>query len=120
LPGNPAVTFCGKFFANLGAKVIRVTQSGADPWPPSPSPEAYHLFLDIDKEQVELDLGSESGREEITRLIDQADVFLTDRIPESLRKAGILTERGSLRRPELILSLLTQFGHEGPYSDFKG
>ncbi|MGR8949915.1 MAG: CaiB/BaiF CoA transferase family protein [Gammaproteobacteria bacterium] len=69
------------------------------------------------KRSVALDLQNEQGREILTKLVAEADVFVQNYRPGALEKLGL--GQTELRRdnPELIYVSISGFGSSGPYSD---
>jgi crotonobetainyl-CoA:carnitine CoA-transferase CaiB-like acyl-CoA transferase len=115
----------GFALANLGATVIKVEQ------PSSPDPmraitqsfgvdldergRAWHwASLNRGKRSVVLDLSSDGGRAAFTRLIERADVFLTNLRTAALEKMGIGDKQLRSVNPRLIYARGAGFGPEGP------
>lgn len=113
--------------ADWGAEVIKVERPEGDPM--------RHVFGDAKNElsgnptfgldnrgkrAVVLDISKPQGREALVRLAAQADIFLTNVRPASLKKAGL--DEASLRaaNPRLIYALVTGYGLEGPDADKPG
>jgi crotonobetainyl-CoA:carnitine CoA-transferase CaiB-like acyl-CoA transferase len=121
--------YCGKILAEVGAEVIKIEKpDGGDesrrygPFPGgSPDPEKSGLFLWLNgnKSGITLNLKSAPGREIIKRLLQDADIFVTNYSDEDLRSVGLdyPSLEGSYKR--LIMVSITPFGTSGPYSKGK-
>lgn len=101
--------YCGRLFAESGARVVRVVETGA-------SLDADAGWLDPGKEAVTLALETGEGRELLRRLIRRADVFVEDLGPAALALLGV--EGGALRaeHPRLVHASVTPFGLTGPWA----
>jgi crotonobetainyl-CoA:carnitine CoA-transferase CaiB-like acyl-CoA transferase len=104
-----------RLLADLGADVIRVEPAaGAVSRRKEPVVDGTSLYYathNANKRAVTLDLPTPAGEEAFRRLIDTADILVTD-------TAGGLDElRG--RRPDLVVVAVTDFGLTGPYRDWQ-
>ena len=66
------------------------------------------------KRSLTLDLSSEGGRDVITRMVDQVDVFVTNLRPFEREKFGLTYDTLRGLNPRLIYGSLTGFGQKGP------
>lgn len=66
------------------------------------------------KRSVTIDLGQEGGREVIYKLLEQADVFVTNLRPFELEKFKLEYDTLHRLNPRLIYSALTGYGKKGP------
>lgn len=104
-----------------GADVIKVERPGGD--------SMRHIFADLKtdlganptfdldnrgKRGVVLDISKPEGREALAKLAEQADVFLTNVRPASLRRAGLDDETLRAANPRLVYAVITGYGLEGP------
>ncbi len=122
--------FAAKLFADFGADVIKVERPGGGdpartdgPFPgggPDPERSGLFLYLNTNKRGIQLDLSDEGGRSELERLLDDADLVITNLPPPQLARSGL--EPGALRErhPGLIVTTITPFGLDGPYADYLG
>lgn len=113
--------------ADWGADVIKVEPPGGDPirlfFSSLGVQEEANPVFDMDnrgKRGIILDTAQQGGRDALLRLIDQADVFLTNVRPGGLKRAGLDHETVLKRRPSLIYATLTGYGLEGPDADRPG
>ncbi|HKP78791.1 MAG TPA: CaiB/BaiF CoA-transferase family protein, partial [Phenylobacterium sp.] len=113
--------------ADWGASVIKVERPGGDTMRHAFQDLADDLgsnpTFDLDnrgKRGVVLDTSKPAGREALTKLAAEADVFLTNVRPVSLKRAGLddKTLRGANRR--LVYAMVTGYGLEGPDAHLPG
>ena len=124
-----AVPACARFLADQGADVIKIEAAGGDAvrWngvSEGRSGSAYeNTTFDLEnanKRGIVLNLKSEGGREIFFRLLEDADVFLTNWRPQALAKNGFSYEVLHERFPKLVYGTLTGFGDKGPDKDLPG
>lgn len=65
------------------------------------------------KRGISLDLTQAAGREQLYRLIDSADVFVTNLREDARRKLGIQPSELLARNPRLVYGLGTGYGRQG-------
>jgi len=116
---GPAV---GMFFAELGARVIKIENkaSGGDMarrWKvkredPNKKDSAYYRSVNWGKEASFLDLKSQTDVAQLYDLVKKADVVINNFKPKSARKLGVAYEQLKALNPELIFAQLTAFGEE--------
>jgi len=118
----------GGIMADWGASVIKVEPPGGDPirqFFASVGIEgvAVNPVFELDnrgKRGVMLDTTKEEGRAALLKLIDRADVFLTNVRPGGLQRSGLDHESLLKRNPRLIYATLTGYGLDGPDADRPG
>ncbi len=118
---GPAV---GMFFAELGAKVIKIENktTGGDvtrQWKlpaenPAAPASAYWCSVNWGKSILFKDLTDPADRKEVLELIDQADVVISNFGEQTARRFGV--DAGSLRKknPRLVVGCLTGFPDGDP------
>lgn len=119
--------FCTMILGDLGADVIKVERPGEGDqsrgWGPPflQGESSYYLSTNRNKRSLTLDLDKPAGQEVMARLLERADVFLTN-IPrwDSLRKRGLDYETVHARWPRLVYCIITGFGMTGPYAGRSG
>ena len=113
----------GGFLADMGADVVKVEPPGGDPnrwhtgvnWTAPPeTPGAQFLSVSHGKRSIALDVHTEVGREVLFRLVERADVFLSNFREDSLIRMGLSYEDLATRNERLVYALANGFGHEGP------
>jgi crotonobetainyl-CoA:carnitine CoA-transferase CaiB-like acyl-CoA transferase len=77
-------------------------------------------FHNANKRSIALDLKTEEGQEIMAKLLEKADVFITNTRAKSLKKLGMDYETLSAKYPRLIHAHLTGFGEAGPLADNPG
>jgi len=117
--------YCATLLADLGADVIRVERPGGgeDRYVVPVSDEGEGaLFLQINrnKRSIELEPGSDRGREIMCSLIATADVVVANVPDSALAKMGLDYETLAAIRPDIILANVSSFGDSGPWADRPG
>lgn len=119
--------YCGRLFAGYGAEVIKVEPPGGDiarahgPFKdgePNPETSALFLYLNTSKRSVELDLGTQAGRDALLRLAAEADVLIENYRPGDARALGLDHERLRAVNPRLVVVSITAYGQNGPYAEY--
>ena len=72
------------------------------------------------KRSVALDLNQESARQALYKLIEEADVFITNYQPQLQRKFGLEYETLRGLNPRLIFGQVTGYGETGPDAETPG
>jgi crotonobetainyl-CoA:carnitine CoA-transferase CaiB-like acyl-CoA transferase len=121
------VPAAGGMLSDLGASVIKVEPPTGDPLrglqtgmgaeaPVDLSWESYNRG----KRSITLDLKQEAGREVLMRLLEDADVFLTNLLPPARRSMRIDAPTLRARFPKLIYATGSALGQNGPDADKGG
>ncbi|MXY88573.1 MAG: CoA transferase [Dehalococcoidia bacterium] len=119
--------YCGRLFAGYGAEVIKIEPPGGDiarahgPFKdgePNPETSALFLYLNTSKRSVELDLGTQAGRDALLRLAADADVLIENYRPGDARALGLDHERLRTVNPRLVVVSITAYGQDGPYAEY--
>jgi crotonobetainyl-CoA:carnitine CoA-transferase CaiB-like acyl-CoA transferase len=81
-----------------------------------------HLFefANRGKRSVGLDISTKAGREVLMRLIDSADVFVTNLLPRSRRRLGIEPAQVLDRNPRIVYARGSAQGPRGPAAERGG
>jgi crotonobetainyl-CoA:carnitine CoA-transferase CaiB-like acyl-CoA transferase len=110
-----------------GADVVKVERPGGD--------SMRHVFGDLanaldsnpifevdnrGKRAIVLDITKEEGRDALAKLAAEADVFLTNVRPVSLRRYGLDDATLRAASPKLIYAVITGYGLEGPDAHLPG
>lgn len=113
--------------ADWGASVIKVERPGGD--------NMRHVFQDLandlgsnptfdldnrGKRGVVLDISKPAGRDALAKLAADADVFLTNVRPVSLKRNGLDDETLRKANPRLVYAVITGYGLEGPDAHLPG
>jgi len=120
--------YCGRLLADMGADVVKVEPPGGeaarDIGPfyqhhPDRDRSLFFWFYNAGKRSVELEVNTRSGREELLRLADRADVVLTTGTRKSLEARGLDYTRLAARNPRAVVATITGFGLDGPRAEWK-
>src|SRR5215470_7527312 len=119
-----AAPAAGALLADLGAEVIKVEVPWGEIYRHSlPRFAGYDSDFDLaphfhmdnrGKRSVALDLALPEAVEALERLVERADVLLTNMLPARLAKLGLDPSALRQRRPELIVARLSGYGPVGP------
>ena len=104
-----AAPMAGRLLADWGAEVIHVEHPvSGDPWRewitfagnelPPETKYSFWEHYNRNKRSLTLDLDQEKGREVLRKLIKGADIFITNRLPSTLKKYNV--EYDSLKATE--------------------
>lgn len=112
----------GRLMADYGAEVIKVE---AEAFPDGsrggvPGVSATFAAGHRNKRGLGLNLRAKDGRELFLKLVDQADVVLSNFKPGALEALDLGPEVLLARNPRLILADSSAFGANGPWSDRMG
>ncbi|HWD03946.1 MAG TPA: CoA transferase [Amycolatopsis sp.] len=114
------------YLADLGAHVVKVERPGrgddARHWGPPfhDGHSAWFASANRNKDSVVLDLRDDEGREELDRLLGEADVFIENLNPTKLASAGLEPGEVCRRHPKLVYCALSGFGLTGPDAGLPG
>ena len=114
-----------RLMAGFGADVTKVepptgdTSRRAGPFPnhiPHREKSALYLYLNTSKRGVTLDLWTATGRDLLLRLAESVDLVVESFRPGTLDEAGLGYDALSQTNPRIVLTSITPFGQNGPYS----
>ncbi|MFB6109119.1 MAG: CaiB/BaiF CoA transferase family protein [Haloplanus sp.] len=133
--------FATLMLANQGAEVIKVERPGAGDdnrhsGPPFVEPDAdydgpgrtadengespYFWTINYDKRSVEFDLKSESGKQALYDLVEEADVFIENFRPGTAERLDVAYDDLRDLNEELIYCSISAFGETGPWAQRPG
>ena len=114
---------CGRMMADWGADVIKLENTkGGDnfrKWPLSigaPTDDDFDPIFDnlnANKRAVSIDTRTKEGQEIVYRLLEDADVFLTNLRTEALSKQGLDYDTLKEKFPKLVMCQLDGYGPKG-------
>jgi crotonobetainyl-CoA:carnitine CoA-transferase CaiB-like acyl-CoA transferase len=112
---------CTRALADFGARVIKVENpAGGDfarYYDDVVNGQAAHfVWVNRGKESVTLDLKSAAGREVLHRLLDRADVLVSNLAPGATARLGLSTDEMATRHPNVISVEIDGYGTGGPLS----
>jgi len=115
---------CGRILGDMGADIIKVEPKTGDPargfmaivgvQMGFKGRNFYFEYCNRNKRGVVLDLKKPAGLEVFMRLIDNADIFLTNMAIGTPERMGIGYDALSARNPRLIYAQTTGWGRKGP------
>jgi crotonobetainyl-CoA:carnitine CoA-transferase CaiB-like acyl-CoA transferase len=118
--------YCTKLLADGGADVIKVEAPDGDPlrrWSASGAPVSPDLdgalfnFLGVSKQSVVVDPQSAEDLTSLHTLLTSADAVVWSRGSEVAERPALAPRQMLRAHPHLIVTSLTPFGLEGPWSD---
>lgn len=124
-----AAPAAGRLLAEWGAEVIRVEELSGDVWrfygrnTHCPVEEGENPVFDLyngNKKDIQLNIKTEEGKSILFRLLEDADIFLTNTRIKSLVKQGLDYDSLKERFPRLIYACITGYGLKGPDIDLPG
>jgi crotonobetainyl-CoA:carnitine CoA-transferase CaiB-like acyl-CoA transferase len=118
--------YCARLLGDAGADVIKIEPPTGDvtrslgPFPGGVADEnnsgLYH-YLNTNKRAVTLNLEADKGQALFNRLLEKADILVSDYAPADLKQFGLLYESAGRRNAALVACAITPFGLTGPYRD---
>ncbi|MCQ2401583.1 MAG: CoA transferase [Lachnospiraceae bacterium] len=125
-----AAPCCGRLLADMGAEVIKVEPVKGEFWRPYgkiawnvPADDEENPVFDIfnaNKKSIPLNLKDPEGMKIMHKLLESADVFLTNTRPQSLKKMGLDYDSLKEKYPKLIVANILGYGTKGPDKDAAG
>jgi crotonobetainyl-CoA:carnitine CoA-transferase CaiB-like acyl-CoA transferase len=112
--------------ADLGADVIKIELPGLGDqarWIPISMQDLrapYFIACNRGKRSVTLDLRKEAGKDVFLRMVDSADVVISNFVPGTLEGWGIGYEELAARNPRVVVGTASSFGSRGPDADRRG
>jgi crotonobetainyl-CoA:carnitine CoA-transferase CaiB-like acyl-CoA transferase len=119
--------WAGKLMADMGADVIKVEPPGGartrsfGPFAgdiPNGERSLHFWHYNTSKRSVTLDLTTREGRALWLQLAAGADVVIETTVPGALDGLGIGYDALGLANPALVMTSVTPWGQDGPYSGF--
>jgi formyl-CoA transferase len=118
--------FCGQLLGDFGAEVIKIEDPGrGDPmreWGRE-KPHGQSLWWPIiarNKRSITCNMRSETGQDLVRRLVADSDVLLENFRPGTLERWGLSPAQLWEINPKLVITRVTGFGQDGPYSPRAG
>ncbi|WP_087972425.1 CaiB/BaiF CoA transferase family protein [Oceanobacillus rekensis] len=115
--------FCSQILGDHGADVIKVEQINGERGRIAPplhdnGESLYFASENRNKRGLSIDLKSKSGQEIVKKLIEKADILITNYGAGVPKRLGIDFETISKINPEISMVQITGFGLDGPYKDY--
>lgn len=123
-----AAPVCARMLADMGADVVKIETFSGDPWRETAkactfTDEFENPVFDIynaGKKSICLNIKHESGIAVLLEMLKDADVFITNTRPRSLKKLGLDYDTLHEKFPRLIYATITGYGSKGPDTDSPG
>ncbi|MBK7597225.1 MAG: CoA transferase [Acidobacteria bacterium] len=117
--------YCSMLLGDFGAEVIRVErrEGGEDRWVAPITEEgegSTFIGINRNKKSMTLDPANPQSYEIKHRLVSRADVVLANLPQDVLLKLGLDYDSLKAIKPDIILTRISTFGHEGPYANRVG
>jgi itaconate CoA-transferase len=114
---------CTRHLADLGAEVIKIERPEGDfarrydtavrGW------SSYFVWLNRGKRSLTLNVKHPEAKEILTRLLDEADVFVQNLGPGAVERLGLAPSDLQARYPRLVICSISGYGKGGPYEQRK-
>ncbi len=101
---------------DMGADVIKVESPFLGDYLRLGNQYPLHVQANKGKRSLSLSLATEAGRSIFYRLLDTADVFVTNAVADRNEKLGLGYEQLRERKPSIVYCQNTGFGATGPYA----
>jgi crotonobetainyl-CoA:carnitine CoA-transferase CaiB-like acyl-CoA transferase len=121
---------CGEHLATYGATVVRIeSETHVDALrtvaPFAKGKTGYNVSgyfnnFNAGKYGITLNMNTDEGQKFARRLVEWADVFLTNITPRVIERWGLTYERLSEWNPGIIAAYQPMQGYDGPHRDFLG
>ena len=118
-----AAPFATARLADAGARVIKIERPegdfarGYDDVAKGQS--SYFVWLNRGKDSCVLNLTKDDGKQELARLISEADYLVQNLKPGAIGRLGFPIEELRRKHPRLIVCSITGYGDEGPLANRK-
>ena len=116
--------FATRQLADLGARVIKIERPGKGDFARDydgavKGMSSHFVWLNRSKESLTLDIKAAAGREILGKLVDNADVLLSNLAPGALERIGFGVRAVRETYPHIINCEISGFGSTGPFKDKK-
>ena len=124
-----AGSFCARLLADYGADVLKLEPPGGarlrrmGPFlhdDPHPEKSLFFLVLNLNKKGATLNLETTTGQALLRQLVPQIDVIVETYRPGYLASLGLGYDDLHQLNPSLVMTSITPFGQDGPYSQYQG
>ncbi len=124
-----AGSFCARLLADYGAEVLKLEPPGGaalrrmGPFfhdDPHPEKSLFFLVLNLNKKGATINLETVTGQAIFKELIEHVDVVVESYQPGYLASFGLGYDDLEQLNPGLVMTSITPFGQDGPYSQYQG
>jgi crotonobetainyl-CoA:carnitine CoA-transferase CaiB-like acyl-CoA transferase len=117
---------CARYLADFGADVIKVERPGGDSlrnmaWrDPRDGEGLWWKLVNRNKRTIVLDVKDRTDVEVLLSLVDDAHVLVENSRPGTMERLGLGPDVLLARNPALVITRVSGFGQDGPYSSRAG
>ncbi len=124
-----AAATTGRFFADLGAEVIKIESPKGDPLRYTAPSEGRPLDMyenttweleNGNKKCISVNMKDPKGKEAFFKLLEKADMLITNWRVQALERAGLDYNTLKEKYPKLVYGMITGYGEFGPDKDLPG
>lgn len=113
--------YCTQVFADLGAEVIKIEDTGMGDFCRQEEPmrngvSHYFSALNRNKKSICLNFKTDAGREAYFKLVEEADIVVENFRPGVMDRLGIGYEKEKAINPRIIHCSMSSFGKDDPRS----
>ena len=122
-----SVPVCARLLADMGAEVIKIERNGGSAWRASAKASCPNKFTDEEnpgydinntgKKHIVLNLKTQAGLDVCHKMLETADVFITNLRVPALKRLGLDYETLKVRYPKLVYAIGLGYGEKGPDAD---
>lgn len=122
-----AAPVTARLLADMGAEVIKIEAPSGDSWRPAGAGylprfkenEENPVFdiYNTGKKHICLNVKTPDGKEAFFKLLEEADVFITNLRPAALKRLGLSYDDIKDRFPSLVYAAVLGYGEKGPDAD---
>jgi len=124
-----AGSFCARLLADYGAEVLKLEPPGGaslrrmgpffhdDPHLEKSLP---FLVLNLNKKGATINLATNTGQAFFKELVQRVEVIVESYTPGHLASLGLSYSELQKLNPSLVMTSITPFGQDGPYSQYQG
>jgi crotonobetainyl-CoA:carnitine CoA-transferase CaiB-like acyl-CoA transferase len=126
---DPAIAYCGRLLAQLGADVLLVEPPEGSalrsqgPFPngvPDREKSASFFALNFSKSGITLNVETPTGRQALHRLIAERDILIFGPTARCISKLELTPDALLERYPQLVAAFVGPFGYDGAWSRWRG
>jgi len=119
--------YCGRILADFGADVVKIEPVTGDPSrkigpfyknKSGPDNSFYFYHLNMNKRGITLNLESTKGKDLFKQLVKSATIVIESYRPGYLAKLGLDYQSLQKVKSDIILTSVTPYGQDGPYSAY--
>lgn len=124
LESGISAPLCTRMLGDLGAEVVKVERPGVGDvnrhWDTSVDGDSSaHVWVNRNKQSLELDLKSDEGHEIFMDLAERADVVVQNFSPGVVERLSLDYDSVRERNQDIVYVNISGFGRSGPYQDRK-